>query len=24
VRPHAAALTCRELRYFWLLEYVLP
>lgn len=24
VRPHAARLTCRELRYFWLLEYVLP
>ena len=24
VGPHAARLTCRELRYFWLLEYVLP
>ena len=24
VAPHAARLTCRELRYFWLLEYVLP
>ena len=24
VRPHAATLHCRELRYFWLLEYVLP
>jgi len=24
VRPHAATLQCRALRYFWLLEYVLP
>ena len=24
VGPHVATLTCRELRYFWLLEYVLP
>jgi demethylmenaquinone methyltransferase/2-methoxy-6-polyprenyl-1,4-benzoquinol methylase len=24
IRPHAAAVACRELRYFWLLEYALP